>query len=368
MNVYVKKKQIDISQIARIAIQNDAIDTINFYLPKTYEGVDLTTFSWYLVYEYPDKTGGTLLLDTSVGSDYIEAEKSLIETAITGNLKIQLLAVNESQRFQTDPTSITIRPTLNPSSLTDVTIWEEYLTIYQAILLETETARDEILLDAGFIAVSNDLLGYNTIGQVASDLTEVGIVAGISTDVSNVSAIKDDVSDVSLIKDDVSVVADVATDIGIVATDLALGIASKIKIVSDSIADVTTVAGIQTQVTALGALVDEMVALYAIRADITEVSLIDDAVSALALLATQITALGARTTELDALYAEIDQIATKATVASVDALKVKTTENDLAIADIRRDQTLANQSEAKITTSDYGIVALPKNATGNLKM
>ena len=53
---------------------------------------------------------------------------------------------------------------------------------------------------------------------------------------------------------------------------------------------------------------------------------------------------------------------------SLDAVKVKTTENDLAIADIRRDQNLANQSEAKITTSDYGIVALPKNATGNLKM
>jgi len=52
----------------------------------------------------------------------------------------------------------------------------------------------------------------------------------------------------------------------------------------------------------------------------------------------------------------------------LSTVKVKTVENDLAIADIRRDQTLANQSEAKITTSDYGIVALPKNATGNLKM
>jgi len=53
---------------------------------------------------------------------------------------------------------------------------------------------------------------------------------------------------------------------------------------------------------------------------------------------------------------------------SLDAVKVKTTENDLAIQDIRRDQTLANQSEAKISVADYGIVALPKNATGNLKM
>jgi len=52
----------------------------------------------------------------------------------------------------------------------------------------------------------------------------------------------------------------------------------------------------------------------------------------------------------------------------LSTVKVKTVENDLAIANIRRDQTLANQSEAKITTSDYGIVALPKNATGNLKM
>ena len=53
---------------------------------------------------------------------------------------------------------------------------------------------------------------------------------------------------------------------------------------------------------------------------------------------------------------------------SLDAVKVKTTENDLAIQAIQRDQNLANQSEAKISLSDYGIVALPKNATGNLKM
>ena len=52
----------------------------------------------------------------------------------------------------------------------------------------------------------------------------------------------------------------------------------------------------------------------------------------------------------------------------LSTVKVKSTENDLAIQSIRRDQTLANQSEAKITTSDYSIVALPKNATGNLKM
>jgi len=52
----------------------------------------------------------------------------------------------------------------------------------------------------------------------------------------------------------------------------------------------------------------------------------------------------------------------------LSTVKVKTVENDLAIADIRRDQTLANQSEAKISVSDYGILALPKNATGNLKM
>ena len=58
----------------------------------------------------------------------------------------------------------------------------------------------------------------------------------------------------------------------------------------------------------------------------------------------------------------------KADKTELSTVKVKTVENDLAIADIRRDQNLANQSEAKITVSDYGIVALPKNATGNLKM
>jgi hypothetical protein len=58
----------------------------------------------------------------------------------------------------------------------------------------------------------------------------------------------------------------------------------------------------------------------------------------------------------------------KADQTALESVKVKTTENDLAIQAIQRDQTLANQSEAKISASDYGIVALPKNATGNLKM
>ena len=109
--------------------------------------------------------------------------------------------------------------------------------------------------------------------------------------------------------------------IGIVATDLALGLASKIKIVSASIASVNTVAGLQTQVTALGAIVDEMLALYAIGSHIVAVSLIDDAVSALALLTTQITALGARTTEIDALLMQLDTIAAKANQTDMTAVE-----------------------------------------------
>ncbi len=53
---------------------------------------------------------------------------------------------------------------------------------------------------------------------------------------------------------------------------------------------------------------------------------------------------------------------------NVSKVALGVVKNDLDIQDLQRNLLLENQSEAKASVSDYGIVTLPKNATGNLKM
>jgi hypothetical protein len=194
--------------------------------------------------------------------------------------------------------------------------------------------------------------------------------------------------------DDIATVAGIAADITIVAAGI-----SDIDRVEDIAAEITTVAGIKDEIVTVAAKSTELSGVYAKLAEIE--------------------ALYGRTTEIDALYAQLDTIAEKANTVSptfdastgpvtilntgtgnsleapnfsvskdgeitsptitaleevkadqsdLETLQVKTTENDLAIQAIQRDQTLENQSESSISASDYGIVALPKNATGTLKM
>jgi hypothetical protein len=174
--------------------------------------------------------------------------------------------------------------------------------------------------------------------------------------------------------------------------------------------EIAEVAGIKTEITSL----DE------IKTDISAVSAKTVELSGVYAKLAEIEAVYGKSTEIDALYAQLDEIAEKANTVSptfdasaspvtitntgtgnsieapnfsvakngeitsptidamegrldiaeddIDDLQVKTAENDLAIADILRDQTLENQSESSIDASDYGVVALPKNATGTLKM
>lgn len=84
-----------------------------------------------------------------------------------------------------------------------------------------QTARDTILTDEGFIAVSTDLLqgddsvikktsdDLTNVDTVATNIADVNTVAGISTDVSKVAAIDDNVTAVANIDSDVTTVASI---------------------------------------------------------------------------------------------------------------------------------------------------------------
>ena len=214
--------------------------------------------------------GDNLLIDWPL-KEGVVSRKGMVEFQIVVLIGSALVYHTKIAHFFVDrklvPATLTFTPDVLTAHLASV--------IAQRVL--AETARDEaeaVLEDGDLQTVAEDLqlgeasliktVGANKphIDAVAEKIADVSIVAAgiadidrvedIAADITAVALIADEVSAVSLIKDEVSAVADNATDIGIVATDLALGLASKIKIVSASIASVNTVAGLQTQVTARG--------------------------------------------------------------------------------------------------------------------
>lgn len=75
---------------------------------------------------------------------------------------------------------------------------------------EAEDARDEILEDTGFIAVAADLEGDNSIGTVATNITNVNKVATIDANVTKVADID---SNVTIVAENIDDVVICATDI-----------------------------------------------------------------------------------------------------------------------------------------------------------
>lgn len=89
------------------------------------------------------------------------------------------------------------------------TIYDDTLTAKNA----AEAARDDILNDAGFIVVSADLLGADTIGIVAGDIANVNTVAG---SIANVNLTAGSITNVNTVAGDISNVNTVATNISAV--------------------------------------------------------------------------------------------------------------------------------------------------------
>lgn len=258
-----------------------------------------------------------------------------------------------------------------------------------------KNAIDGLVASAPFQAVVGVADDIPTVADVAEDIPAVAgaalsipVVAGVADEVSEVAAIKEAIVAVDGNRANITAVAAKLTDITTVA---AKG------------ADITTLAGIQTAISALALITADITGVSGVKADVSAVALKLTEIQGVYAQLAAIEGLYGKSDEIDALYAQLDTIAAKANQSDMEAVedalatlnadadtegsvakavkdavdpvstelstvKVKTTENDLAIQAIQRDQTLANQSEAKITTSDYGIVALPKNATGNLKM
>jgi len=118
-----------------------------------------------------------------------------------------------------------------------------------AAIAAAVAAVEAVLADAGFVAVSTDLLGANTIGTVAGIAAAVSTVAGISADVTTVAGISANVTTVAGIAANVTTVAGISANVTTVA-----GISANVTTVAGISANVTTVAGISAAVTTVAGI------------------------------------------------------------------------------------------------------------------
>jgi hypothetical protein len=124
-----------------------------------------------------------------------------------------------------------------------------------ASALAAAAAETSILTDAGFIAVSGDLLGADTIGTVAGMAADVTALAAVAADITTVAT--------TIVPADLAAVAAVDTEVA------ALGaLTTEITALGALTTQITTLGALGTEITALGALDTELVALGAITADI----------------------------------------------------------------------------------------------------
>lgn len=406
--ITIAGRKMDVAAIQSMTSDYE-VERWSFVLPSAYDGVDLPLTGWGVGYQRADALGDidervTVTPDTEAGTLTIAYSPKEGITGKAGNLAIWLQCVDSEGRavYQTLPSVITVARKPVPTNTPDT---EDFLDRAVAAALEagaardaSETARDAILADAGFIAVAADLANINTVaesisavGAVAEKIGVVEAVAGgldsieavvligesvtkvatIDSDVSKVAAIDDAVSAVALIDEAVVAVSDNESNINLVAGEKA-----NIDILAPKAADITKVASIDSEVTAVSliapavtavALIDDAVVavnanaaninavnankanidtVAAKGADITTLAGIQAAISALALITDDITSVNASKADVSAVAAKLTEVAALyAKLAEVEALAGRTTEIDALYAQLDTIALKANQSE-----------------------
>jgi len=358
--VTLTSKTLDMSAIARVAVQYDAIDTVHFVIPKTYDGTNLTALDWYLRYVLASGDGDHLPLTVTVGAETMTADLVLRDgiVSMAGRVDMQLVAVEADgdpeidSVFQSEPGIMQVARSIMPrNQAPTVVLWSYYLDLFSASLTAAQAAAQA--------------------AQTAQGLSETAKDAAVEARTGAEAA---------------QSASEAAKVLSQAARDAILNDAGFQAVVADILGDDTigTVAGIAAQVAALALIVDEITSLNAVKADVTSLNSIKAAVSALALKVAEITALGSRTTEIDALYAQLETIAAKANQSDLEALagasrttetvyqnaqdiKTKADKTALATTDEKVatiQQTLNSASGVSFDTVDIGSVALPAKSTG----
>ncbi len=182
-------------------------------------------------------------------------------------------------------------------------------------------AKNSILNNAGFIAVSADLTGSNNIGTVATDLSGSDTIGTVATNISDVNAVGSNITAVTAVnanKTNINAVNSNKTNIDTVATNIAdvgtvAGDIANVNSVAADLTNIDAVAGDLTNIdivaafdpSALDAVVGDIASINAVAADLTNI----DAVNT---NATNINAVNANKTNIDICADNISTIGQKA--------------------------------------------------------
>lgn len=208
-----------------------------------------------------DQTGGTTTLqyrtdDSAAFEDLVGFfnDRGTFATGTAYNA-LDLVSVNDGTNVdlyivKSDLSAFSAQADFTASSSTQL-----ITTNSAGILQDVRDARDDVLQDAGFIAVSTDLqatsskietvsdnLGTNqAVTVVANDLNLGGSskIAAVNTNIANVNATGGSIASVNTVAAQLTSTGDVT----VVADDLDLGASSKIKQTADNITNVNNVGG-----------------------------------------------------------------------------------------------------------------------------
>lgn len=204
-------------------------------------------------------------------------------------------------------------------------------------------AKNDIFSDAGFIAVSQDLLNENTIGTVAYDINDVKTTASISAAISNVSAIKTNVS---------TLAANIAS-INTNTTNIA-----NINMVSDSIANVNSVADNEANINIASQNKNNINIVAVNNGNITEVASVSTAVSDVANIKTNVSTVANANDNIALIVANIEDVqnaAQNAISASNSASSALTSKQEAAQS---AEQAAASANLSDASTTIKGVIQL----------
>ena len=168
----IHDKRIDLSEIKKLIIQGDTIDSVAFLVPRYYNHIDLADYSIYLKYENDVGQGEDLLLTQSKVTDTVITLLWEVGGGFTqnrGQHKIQLWCsdIEDGEtvmKWQTYPAQIEVIYALAPTPivLTTPEVLEQYLSYYQAESLQFDVQANKIGLrkgSTGSYTYTDDLTG-----------------------------------------------------------------------------------------------------------------------------------------------------------------------------------------------------------------
>ena len=291
VDAHLRSKTIETADIKNLIIGGQTgIDGIRFCLAAVTNGENLAdpAFSWFLQYKNRNGQGESVGLTPVYENGLVKLPwvPNKLATQVPGRMQIQLYAAiitGEGETAVVDKQWVSefaiiyIQENLNPEPIiaTELTIFDQYLTMYQSY-------RDASV--AAFQGISDIVNGE---------------------DFQTVLSLNNSIPAVAAMDESIPVVAGMSVSVPLVA-----GVKDEIPVLAPVVSQIEQLALIKDQIVSLEA---EKLKVAAIEAKLAEIQAVHDKL-------TEIEGVYGKLTEIDALYAQLATIAAKANQAEVDEL------------------------------------------------